>query len=288
MNHLQNEICNLLDYSHEVTGFEQFILYGGTPLDIKINGTYSDIDLATRGKEEERILAINKRFLEKGFDVIQPRRLYQIQNGSIDVILVYAKDENTFFDVCFMDDLSLIGLFDLESSFWQYPEKIYVDQHNALEALASKCIRPIRSFDSENPLLWLSRFVCLCSKYNIQMTNNPIHVPIINAIYLELSNYANSIDSSQYSSALSSVINAILQANDRRIFSDQLIETELISKLFPQLNVFLKEIDNVTLIKIKNREDFCNKLMTSVAQSDIIDTEKRLSGLKYRNWENGQ
>lgn len=280
-----HEICNLLDYSHGVTGLDQFILYGSTPLDLMIGGSYSDIDLATQGKQEEKISALNKRFQEKGFDVPQPRRRYQICNSAVEVILVYAQNRTNFFDVCFMDDVSLIGLFDLESSYWQYPEKNHIDKYNAFEALMSKTIRPIRSFDSENPLLWLSRFVRLCSKYDIPMTSNPAHFPTIESIHSGLVSSGFTHDSHQYYSAIASIFKSILQASNRRLFTNELIEAGFIDKLLPELETFLKDINDETLNRVNDKSDLYCIIKDGLNSDNGKVFEEKLQGLSHRNWE---
>jgi len=184
-----------------------------------------------------------------------------------------------------MEDLSLIGLFDIESSYWKYPKKEHVDQYNALEALASKCIRPIRSFESENPLLWFSRFVRLCSKYNFQMTNTS-HAPIIDAINSRVGYDEQTVSSPQYSSAVSSVFSAILRAKDRQKFSSELIETGLIRKLLPELDKFLSRTNEDVLIRIRNREEFCGILRENLSPEERVDLDKKLQELSYRSWEN--
>jgi hypothetical protein len=285
MNLLQEKISPLLDYSHEVTGLDRFILYGGIPLDLMIHGSYHDIDLATQGKNEEHITELNERFVTKGFDILESRRPYHIRNGLVEVILVYAKNDKDFFDVCFMDDLSMVGLFDIESSYWRFPERDYVDQHNAVEALEAKCIRPIRSFQEENPLLWLSRFVRLCSKYDIPMTGIPAHLQTIESIRTGLDYTPFSYDSPQYHSAVSSIMKSIVGASNRQLLVTQLVETGFIEKLMPELEACLKDLREEELDMVRDREDLSCVIKRVLDPDKRKVFEKRLQSLNYRNWD---
>lgn len=280
-----DRILNVMEYSQQVTSLGRFILYGCSPIDMHLGWAFNDIDIAFKGVDWDKIRGLNHRFAEQGFQVVEAGRDYRIQNGRVPVVLVYAKNDQTFLDVCFMEDPSLVGLFNVESLYWRYPQGDCVDRFNALGGLASKKIVPVRTLDSENPLYFLSRYVRLCSKYDISMVGSLEGADFVGS----LKNHLRGINYDDYpgpfSSALSSMLKAILQARDRSGFIDELVETGIIHALIPEVGSGLVAADPVALGEAKDRDSLVDVIRLGLGSEESGVLSRKLECLDSRTWE---
>lgn len=285
---LSNRDKNLMFFLAELIGVNKFILYGSTPISLMLKGNCmaNDYDLAIPGKTKENIIKV-KLFLKKnGFKVIKSNRKYCIYKN-IKVISLYAQKERILLDICFMDDTSLVGQFNIESLYWRYPEMDCIDKYGAMEALRKKKIVSIRGLDNENVFLLVSRFIYLCSKYQISLTNKE-NQRIIKFINQKLRK-ENDYKTDQYVSCLSSILKSILTAKDRITFIDELVNSEIIKNFFKELHFSLinliKEKKQFNLFEAKNKRDLINLLEKNMHENNKKEFTKKINMLAKRKWD---
>lgn len=285
---LSNRDKNLMFFLAELIGVNKFILYGSAPISLMLKGNCmaNDYDLAIPGKTKENIIKV-KLFLKKnGFKVIKSNRKYCIYKN-IKVISLYAQKERILLDICFMDDTSLVGQFNIESLYWRYPEMDCIDKYGAMEALRNKKIVSIRGLDNENVFLLVSRFIYLCSKYQISLTNKE-NQKIVKFINQKLRK-ENGYKTDQYVSCLSSILKSILTAKDRITFIDELVNSEIIKIFFKELHFSLinliKEKKQSNLFEAKNKRDLINLLEKNMHGNNKKEFTKKINMLAKRKWD---
>ncbi|MDD3940352.1 MAG: hypothetical protein PHQ01_02130 [Candidatus Pacebacteria bacterium] len=285
---LSNRDKKLMFFLAKLIGVGEFVLYGSTPVSLIMKGNCmaNDYDLAIPGKTEENIIKV-KRFLKKnGFKIIKSNRKYYIYQ-KIEVISLYAQKERILLDICFMDEISLIGQFNIESLYWRYPEMDCIDKYGTIEALRNKKIVSIRGLNNENIFLLTSRFIYLCSKYQISLTNKESQ-KIVKFINKKLCK-ENSYKTDQYISCLSSILKSILTAKDRMAFIEELINSEIVKNFFKELHSSLinlvKENKQFSLLEVKNKGDLINLLEKNMHENNKKEFIKKINMLTKRKWD---
>lgn len=285
---LSNHDKKLMFFLAKLIGVGEFVLYGSTPVSLIMKGNCmaNDYDLAIPGKTEENIIKV-KRFLKKnGFKIIKSNRKYYIYK-KIEVISLYAQKERILLDICFMDEISLIGQFNIESLYWRYPEMDCIDKYGTIEALRNKKIVSIRGLNNENIFLLTSRFIYLCSKYQISLTNKESQ-KIVKFINKKLCK-ENSYKTDQYISCLSSILKSILTAKDRMAFIEELINSEIVKNFFKKLHSSLinlvKENKQFSLLEVKNKGDLINLLEKNMHENNKKEFIEKINMLTKRKWD---
>lgn len=283
---LPKKLIKLPQTIHQVTGIDEFIIYGGTPVDLLLNkeSMVKDVDVAVKGKEESKINKLRKRLGLEGFEIIEPRREYTIYLNK-RVILVYAQNNHMFLDICFMNNPKMVGQFDVESLYWRYPQLDYVDDYGTLEAIASKTIRPIRGLDCENPLLLTSRFVYLCAKYDASILKDPQHRKTMYVLKDKLTRWNLSKTQQAHISSISSLLRAILKAKDKGSFSEELIESGILEIIFPELHTYLQVANKEEIREIKTKKDLCNLIGKALDEETMVKFKEKVRYLKTRKWD---
>lgn len=280
----------LMSYIYNVIGTENFILYGGAPIDLMRdkNCEISDYDLAISGKTQEKIKRVANSLMCNGFEIIEPCRKYHIYHD-MEVILMYARNNKIMLDICFMDDVEMVGQFNLESLYWKYPEMECIDNYDAIKSIEDKKIIPIRGLEKENVFLLVSRFLYLCSKYNINLLSDRGDY-IIDLLHKKLSEYSHS-ESEQYISCLSSIFKSILRARNRRVFIKELVDSGLIRIIYPLLHVSLNNVlqnehNSEVIGKIINKKKLLYFLEGHLEKKDRVVFRNRIKMLSKRKWNN--
>ncbi|MDD4661890.1 MAG: hypothetical protein PHG24_01245 [Candidatus Pacebacteria bacterium] len=285
---LSNHDRKLMFSLSKLIGGSKFVLYGSTPISLIFGKNYiaNDYDLAILGKTKEDISKV-KYFLKKNrFKITKSNRKYYIYKN-IEVISLYAQRKNFLLDVCFMDEVNLVGQFNVESLYWRYPEMDCIDKYNALEGLKNKKIIPIRGLNNENIFLLISRFVYLCSKYKISLMDKE-NQRIIKFINQKLRKESGR-ETDQYVSCLSSILKSILIAKDNILFVEELINSKIVKFLFEELHYSLivtKEKNQFELLKIKNKRDLVDILEKNVHTDNKKEFLKKINMLSKRKWDN--
>ena len=268
-----------------------FVIYGGTAVDLLSKHIINDYDIAISYKSKKQIKDIKDILKSKGFVIVEPWREYIIHKNK-KVILVYAKNKDYFLDIVFLRDLSLIGLYDIDSSYIIYPEIKVIDKYNGLDNLKRKRINLIRDINSENPYLLLGRFIYLCSKYYITLSYIK-HKEILLNLKEKCEKYKSKkkyFRTQVIPSFYSHIFKAILKLKNKPNFINTLIEMKIFKKIFPSLNIALnnimknKQLTN-KLIFIKDRQELIYFLYNSLDKNTKKKFLREVNKLKSRNWE---
>ena len=275
-NQLSSKAKKLMEEIYNIVGEDEFILYGGTPLDLLLdkNERVHDLDIAIKGFNKYKIRKCEERIKKKGFKVIESGRRYYIHKNE-KVILIYAKNNKWFLDIAFLNNPNLMGFFDIETLYFRYPQFDYVDKFNALEGIRKKDIRLVRDIKKENPHFLLGRFLRLCSKYNISIRNNQ-KILIGLKDQLESWKISNGFHKTAYLSCISSLLKSV-------------VKTSVLKTIFP-------EIDNIIDLR---KKDFINDVAKAKTKLDLVvlfneylkspDNAKsfrsKIKSLKVRRWD---
>lgn len=284
-NHLKKlmrEICDIIEE-------DEFILYGGTPLDLLLNNKTKihDLDIVIAGIDKGKIRRCREKIKEKGFEIIESSREYYIHKNK-KVVLVYAQNDKLFLDIAFLHDPELIGHFNLETLFFRHPQMDYVDQFDTLKGVREKSIKLVRDLEAENPYLLLGRFLRLCSKYDIPLSKYE-HKKILLDIKEKLKEWEinSNFNKSAYLSCISSLFKSIIQSRDKG-FNKVLINSSVLKSVFPELG----QIINVY------KDEFVKNMSRAKTKLDIVilfdkylnDLERKIfrgkiKALKTRQWD---
>lgn len=256
-------------------GIKEFILFGGAALDLLTNpfSKIHDLDIGIKGREKKTINQCKKHLRHQGFQILYKERPYFI-NLNEPITIIIAQNNRWLLDLNFMDNLWSVGQFDIESLFFRYPQLDYIDRYDAIEALKEKTIHPINGLYKENPILLINRIIYLCSKYNMSMAKNPIHYEYIKILKKRISDW-NPPDEFHGKLArisfYSKLLKAIKQAKQRDIFIKDLVATEILTKLMPELQEPLKNLsskEKILLNKIKTKGEIASFLIKAVNPND--------------------
>lgn len=282
---------NLMITIRGVIEEEKFLLFGGVPIDYLLDGNkkFNDLDIAVEKKSKREVDNLKTRLIKKGFEIVVPLREYIVQKNK-KVYLMYAKNQEVFLDICFLDDFNLaLGLFNLDNLYCRYPELDFVNNFDTINGIIKKTIIPIKDLQSENPYLLLSRLIYLCSKYNIYPTERYDNKKIFLKIKNEIDSEKYSKTSDQFVSCLDSILKSIVRSNNKQKFVKNIIEFGVIKKAMPKLHNALElsiGLNPGNLRFIKNKEELLTYLINLF--KDIKDRKKflkELECLKIRKWD---
>lgn len=285
---LPNKAKKLMEEIHDMVGEDEFILYGGTPIDILLNENTKvhDLDIAIKGINKHKIKKFREKIKKEEFEIIEPCREYYIYKNK-KVILVYAKNKKWFLDVVFLNDPQLIGQFNIETLYFRYPQLDYTDKFNALDGIKKKKIKLIRGMKKENPHLLLGRFLRLCSKYNISLKDN---IKILSELKNQLKKWkiSSNFHKDAYLSCISSLFKSIVQSRNKMFFMEILIDISILKILFPEMKhmiKFYKEELILDISKTKTKLDVVVLFYKYLKASDRQLFRNKIKALKIRKWD---
>lgn len=281
---------DLMSFICDTLGNKDFILYGGAAVDLIRDKEcqVNDYDIAISGKTQENIRSVRESLRRNGFRIIEPYRRYKIYHD-MEVALVYAQRDGVMLDICFMDDVKTVGQFNLESLYWDYRDMQCVDDYDAVRSIAEKTIVSIRGLDKENVFLLTSRFLYLCSKYDICLT--------VSDNYGILDNLRSRLDkeggrgevSAQYISCLSAVFRSILKSGNRESFIRQLVDCGIMRYFYLAMHGSLERIikNGNELEVIRTAED--KKVLADIVEKHMAEGDRRalrekLEAISARKW----
>lgn len=292
--HINQRIVNLLFDIHHFIGEDRFIFYGGAALDIllDLNSNIHDLDIGIEGLSRKRIRQCRNNLLFNGFRIIAERDYFI--NIIDPVYLIYASNITWFLDIAFLEKYNSVGQFDIESLYIRFPELDYVDNYNAIEAAKSKTITPIRDLQNENPYLLISRLIHLSSKYQISLANSPENMSLIS----RLNNLIKTWEKSDNfhgplakASTFSSVLKAIINANNRASFIKDLVTSNSLVIIAHEIHGALNEFDNLdpfikrAIIKCCSKKELVAILLKIVDKNHLDVLIKRIESLNLRTWD---
>ena len=281
---------DLMSFLCDILGNRDFIFYGGAAADLIKNREcwVNDYDIAISGKTQENIRSIRESLRRNGFRIIEPYRRYKIYHD-MEVVLVYAQRDGVMLDICFMDDVKAVGQFNLESLYWDHRDMRCVDNYDAVRSIIEKKIVPIRGLDKENVFLLASRFLYLCSKYDICLTVSDNHGILDNLCGRLDKEGGRGEGSAQYISCLSAVFKSILKSGNRESFICQLVDCGIVEYFYPAMQGSLEEIirNGSELEAIRTAED--KKVLADIigkhmAEEDRHALREKLGALSARKW----
>lgn len=275
----------------EIIEEEEFILYGGAPIDYLFNGNkkFNDLDIAIKKTNKKDIDNLRKILIKKGFDIVVPFREYTVRKTK-KVYLMYAIKKHLVLDICFLSDYDLAsGLFNLDNLYCRFPELDIVDDYNSIDGIKRKMFVPTRNLTKDNPYLLLSRFIYLCAKYQIYPMDDPINKKILLKIKKETEAIMHPVSSDQFSSCLNSILKSIIKIDDRKYFLKNLINSGIFGKTMPvlckSLRLAIKVNDNY-LDEIKTKKALIlylfNLLDDKNSKKDFLEL---ITCLRFRKWD---
>jgi len=290
-NKLPDEAKKLLLEIHDIIREDEFILYGGSPIDMLLNRNTKvhELDIAIKRTGKAKIKKFRDLIKRKGFKIVEPYREYYIYKNK-KVIIVYAQNKKWFLDVAFLDNPKLIGHFNIETLYFRYPQLDYIDRFNALAGIKKKNIKLVRNIREENPHLLLGRFLRLCAKYNISLNNkNSKKILISLKNQIDRWKIKNAFHKSAYISCISSLLKSIVKAYNKKTFVETLINTSVLKTIFPETSniIRLKKKDFIDdFTKIKTKLDVVVLFYKYLKSSDgMMSFRNKIKSLKVRRWD---
>jgi hypothetical protein len=285
-HHKQQHLELTCKYLAEILHIPSFILHGGAVLDSLLhpNCLVQDLDIVIL--EDKTKIQIRNSLQIHGYQVEE--REYQVRFQPTHIIMA-KKDGYTLLDIAFLSDTSMIGLFNIESLIFIYPDLNFIRLEDVFSALSTRILRPVRSFDEENPFCWLSRLVVLAAKYSLPL-NVKEHLNYINMINQRIliwqhENFFHNteVPASHYSSILGSIVRAENQIS----FIQDLVFSGAISITMPELHCFFlvcfqKNIQN--LLKSTTKQHLVSSICGLMDKESKRIFLYRLSSLTLRTW----
>lgn len=269
------------------------ILFGGAALDLLIDpgARIRDYDIGILDKGN-CLESCAKALKKNGFKIIDKKRDYTV--GKIHrVTMIFARKGEILLDVNFMEDFGIVGQFDIESLIWRFPEMDFVDRYGALRAFHEKTIQPIRPFEDENPLLVLNRLILLCAKYQLRITEHPIHKKLLAQLQktiskFDLLNNDNLGEINLKASHYSTLLKAILYSRDRIAFLRELFNCGVMANAIPELLSSLTELSAESIVQINNAQhkwEIIQSILKSVKAGNQKKILGRLKLIGMRSWD---
>ncbi len=291
MNQKKVTLDKIMEAIAKDTELEAFVFFGGTPIDL-LSGfadesSIGDLDISVRGIDAKNMDRYESTIQKNGYTITKARRLYIISR-TIPVFTTFARKGKTVIDANFMEDPTHVGLFNIDSLYILFPGYTLVDSHGTLEGLRSKTIVPIQDLGSESPYFLASRFVYVCAKYGISMTdaqNSGVAEAIVRHMVSEPVDPRGEFDS-----FLSSVFKSILTAQDKASYLRELIEIGILSPRLLDLEASVKQVMASKHIpeieKIATVNELVNFLAGYMPQPLRRNFYDKIKPLYNRTWEN--
>lgn len=287
---LPSSTCTLLDCLAHDMNVPAFALYGGAALDLLLapESTPHDFDIAIPASQS--VSDVEASLRRVGYRLFSQKRRFFI-NLTEEVQILLAEKEHKVLDITFLADMAQIGLYDLESLQYSYPQCKINDHFGALTAYEARTARPIRELDHENPYRFLSRLITLAAKYNLELVDNPVHKNYIDQINTRLINwhYGTDYHDVEAQAALySSLLRSILRTNDRVSFAKNLAMAHIFDVAAPELSKISWDRNPrmVNALSIPtNKQELVNVLLELVVAEERTAILMQLSLMESRWWD---
>lgn len=288
---MNTRLKKIIYHLHSVLGVEHFILFGGTALDLIINpkSKINDLDIGIK-YSINTIKTVKNNLVQNGYKILGKDRAYLI-NMNTPVTMVYAQNNKFLLDISFLENLSDVGQFDIESLYCRFPEMDYVNRFSAISAYNDRTITPAKGLDKENPFLLINRVICLSAKYGLSLNNNIQHKKIIEYLkqrILHWNNKENLHGKMAKIAHVSHILKAIARTKNKPLFIKELVNSGILSITFPELQETLSYLNATQLSKANNlnSKEKVAKYMVEISNSanrKILIS--KFSLLNLRGWD---
>lgn len=289
MENPEQELYQVMDEVSEDTGLDEFIMFGGAPVDL-LSGFYSpedvkDYDIAIQGQNEELMEGFEEELEENGYEILKSQRPFVIRESET-VYTTYAENEDLILDANFMQDPTQVGVFNINSLYFTYPDFSKVDEHNALEGIENENLEPIIDLDEENAYLVGKRYAIISAKYGIPI-NNTRNRDLSRDIASRLEDAEST--RGEFDEFFSSVLQSTLKTDDRVGHLDSLSrlgfldqELEEIDRAYDNLVDENREED---IQQVESVNDLANLMLENMPETKRRSFYDKLEPLSERNWE---
>jgi hypothetical protein len=279
-----------LDYFRTLSGIKKFYLIGGTGIDCLLDYDChsSDWDIVIN-KEDYRTFANVLSFITSSHCTISKIRNYRI-NKTQDCKVFLVHGDVCTFDVAYVDDMSFVGPFDVESLYISYPDLLVFDTHSTIESIHDKRINLIRQpFINEEPLILLKRFLYLTAKYDIPFGKSSKNWKTVEDLTLLYSyrNFRSTNEASleEHAACISKLLKGLLRTKDRSSYVRDIVQSKLLTYDFDALHeLFIRDDFNQHLLS-KHFSSKTHLLEQILAFSDNADIRQVLLAIRNRYWD---
>ena len=284
---INNYSANLLNKLAGILDVSNFILYGGSALDLILNREIRDYDIAFEESHGVNLSKLQRTLEKKDYKILEVNREYYVQMNKL-VKLLYAENSPWILDIAIVESYEHIGLFNIDSIYIKYPEVEIVDRHNAVGAHQKKSMKLIRHVDDENPLMITARLLSLCAKYDLPLES---FKQLISQLKNKLNNWDPPNDfhgSIAEASAVSSVLKAIARSKDAQKFSKSLLQTNILQCIFPEIIPSLEALHSRESYNwgVDDKKHLVKVLLNAnISKDDKLSLQKRLKTLEVRKWD---
>ena len=163
-------------------------------------------------------------------------------------------------DIAILRNLDYLGHFNWESIFWEYPSGILYDPFNALDSIKIKKLNLIIPMGDENPFILASRFLKLCSRFNLDISKDKNLSDLANHLSTAVICW-KSEDSFQWNYAREhsyyGLLESILIAKNKIVFLKNLENSKLLRAFFPETKspLDLKNLNVKRINSLKNMRE---------------------------------
>lgn len=286
-------------------GAKNFILHGGAAMDLLIDPLREihDLDIAIVS-DRGNIERYRKNLRQSGYEILERNREYYL-NVIDPVTIVFAKSEKWTLDIAFLEGplerkINLtppspyhtsMDKFDIDSVFWRYPQLDIVDLYDAFNALKGRTMRPIYSLYEENPYLLINRLINMCSKYQMDICDNPVHNESFKILTERIAQWKHPgifhgklVKIAHYST----VLKAITRAQNRERFIADIARSRILQYTMPELQQILDDItdDQKKLLNAaKTKQEVASVLVSIASHTQKTALKKRFKSLRLRTWD---
>ncbi len=205
---------------------------------------HSDYDLALIGGTATYHLVL-KTLKSNNFKILKNRPYFLKFNKAFQIV---AEKDKFILDIAIVRDICYLGHFNWESIFWHYPSGEIRDPYNAIQSFKEKKLKHIIPADGENPFIFASRLINLCSRFQINIFDDEglrdfSYDLSKNIASWRATDVFNDIYAKEH--AYFNILKAVAISEDKLFFIESLKKVRLLGAIFPELEDF-------DLIKRKN------------------------------------
>lgn len=217
------------------TRLPSFAFFGGAVLDTILKRPVADYDICFTGDDgAERLSCVLEELRQHDFDIITPVKSYPIWL-KYQAFVGVAKKGRWLLDIASLPSYDAIRFFTVDSMYVVYPDLRTVDTYDALGAYRRQEIKLARGIEQENPYRIATRAIRIGAKYGFPLQN-------AGSLWSELVDRLHGWQANSefhgpfaYAEAAAKTLRAIVRSNNQPRFVAELLETGILTELFPEL-----------------------------------------------------
>jgi tRNA nucleotidyltransferase/poly(A) polymerase len=253
----------------DIVKLDSFVLFGGAVLDTILKRPVADYDIGIEGNHVDERLTQSLEALEsQGFSFITKAKEYPIWNTQLAYVTL-AKKEDVLLDIAVLPSYDNIRFFTVDSMYVQYPELKIIDEYDAMGAYDRQEIKLARRIDQENPYRIATRAIRIGAKYGFPLQNAGA---LWGDLALRLREWKPDSEFQgpyAYAEACAKTFRAIVRSKDQPRFSKELLETNILSDLFPELIAPLEYLQGKDeQWSVTSDTELIEKLLSTPVQED--------------------